>query len=225
MNICFVFCFVVFDFDGMLIDSVFDIYVMVNVVLWLYWVLFLMLDQVCSFIGGGVDLLWWCVIVVIGMLVDVYCDLVVFFMICYYDVSVLMCFYFNVIEVLGVLVDCGYFLVICINKFLGLIKVIFGYFGIVGMFVIIIGGDSLLQKKFDFVFLCVVFVGLGLDFQVGFYVGDSEFDVECVVNIDVLFFLYICGYCKILIEQMWYSVNFDDYVYLFVLIDQCVLVG
>ena len=66
MNVCFAPCPVVFDLDGTLIDSAPDIHACVNTVLRINGTRPLTLDQVRSFIGGGVDLLWRRVIAASG---------------------------------------------------------------------------------------------------------------------------------------------------------------
>ncbi|MTH63608.1 phosphoglycolate phosphatase [Paracoccus shanxieyensis] len=225
MNTCLAPCPVVFDLDGTLIDSAPDIHATVNAVLRLHRVPPLTLDQVRSFIGGGVDLLWRRVIAATGMSVDAHRDLVASFMTRYHDASALTRLYPNVTEALGVLADRGHPLAICTNKPLGPTKAILGHFGIVGMFATIIGGDSLPQKKPDPAPLRAAFAGLGSDPQAGLYVGDSEFDAECAVNTDVPFLLYTRGYRKTPIEQMRHSANFDDYAHLPALIDQRAPVG
>ena len=73
MNVCLSPCPIVFDLDGTLIDSAPDIHACVNTVLDQHRAPLLTLDQVRSFIGGGVDVLWqlfatgWLIIVAVAI--------------------------------------------------------------------------------------------------------------------------------------------------------------
>ncbi|MFD2842642.1 HAD hydrolase-like protein [Paracoccus cavernae] len=58
MNTCLAPCPIVFDLDGTLIDSAPDIQSAANFVLADHDIASLTLDQIRSFIGGGVDILW-----------------------------------------------------------------------------------------------------------------------------------------------------------------------
>ncbi len=221
MNTCLAPCPVVFDLDGTLIDSAPDIHATVNAVLRLHHVRPLTLDQVRSFIGGGVDLLWRRVIAATDLPIEAHRDLVASFMTRYHAATALTRLYPNVTEALGTLADRGYPLGICTNKPLGPTRAILDHFGITGLFRVIIGGDSMAQKKPDPAPLRAAFQALGGDPARlrALYVGDSEFDAECAANTGVPFLIYTHGYRKSAIEDMAFTASFDDYAQLPLLVE------
>ncbi|ABL72089.1 phosphoglycolate phosphatase [Paracoccus denitrificans] len=227
MNICFAPCPVVFDLDGTLIDSVPDIHACVNAVLRLHGVAPLTLDQVRGFVGGGVDLLWRRVIGTTGLPAEAHRDLVASFMTRYHDATGLTRLYPNVTEALGILADRGYPLGLCTNKPLGPTRAILDHFGIAHLFGMVIGGDSLPQRKPDPAPLRAAFAGLGADplKPRGVYVGDSEFDEECASNTGVPFLLFTHGYRKTPVEQMAHHGTFDDFAHLPLLVEETSAVG
>ncbi|WP_423211652.1 phosphoglycolate phosphatase [Paracoccus yeei] len=222
MNTCLAPCPVVFDLDGTLIDSAPDIHAAVNAVLRLNKTAPLTLDQVRSFIGGGVDLLWRRVIAATSLPLEAHRDLVASFMTRYHQATALTRLYPHVPEALGHLADRGYPLGICTNKPMGPTRAILDHFGISGLFSIVIGGDSLPQRKPDPAPLHAAFAALGAHPQQlrGLYVGDSEFDAECAENANVPFLLYTRGYRKGAIEQMRFVQHFDDYATLPLLVEE-----
>lgn len=222
MNTCLAPCPVVFDLDGTLIDSAPDIHAAVNAVLRLNQARPLTLDQVRSFIGGGVDLLWRRVIAATGLPMDAHRDLVASFMTRYHEATALTRLYPNVTEALGQLADRGYPVGICTNKPLGPTRAILDHFGIASLFRVIIGGDSLPQRKPDPAPLRAAFAGLGADPAAprGLYVGDSEFDMECARNTGVPFLIFTQGYRNTALEDMAFQSSFDDFAALPLLIEE-----
>ncbi|WP_134681372.1 phosphoglycolate phosphatase [Paracoccus ravus] len=213
MNTCLAPCPVVFDLDGTLIDSAPDIHATVNAVLRLHGVAPLSLDTVRSFIGGGVDMLWRRVVSAAGLPVEAHRELVASFMVRYHDATSLTRIFPNAVAALGVLADRGHGLGICTNKPLGPTRAILEHFGIASLFHVIIGGDSLPQRKPDAAPLHAAFLGLGADPRQprGFFVGDSEFDAECAVNAGVPFLLFSGGYRKAGLEELNSLAHFDDH--------------
>lgn len=222
MNTCLAPCPVVFDLDGTLIDSVPDIHAAVNAVLRLHQVQPLTLDQVRSFVGGGVELLWQRVIAATGLPGDAHRDLIASFMTRYHDATGLTRLYPNVAEVLGILADRGYPLGICTNKPIGPTRAVLEHFGMTSLFRSVIGGDSLPQKKPDPAPLRATFAALGADPQHirGIFVGDSEFDAETAANAELPFLLFSGGYRKTPTDQMYNSAVFDDHAALPALVEE-----
>lgn len=221
MNTCLAPCPVVFDLDGTLIDSAPDIHATVNAVLRLHHSRPLTLDQVRSFIGGGVDLLWRRVIAATDLPLEAHRDLVASFMTRYHEATALTRLYPNVTEALGQLADRGYPLGICTNKPLGPTQAILEHFGIARLFATVIGGDSLPQRKPDPAPLRAALAGLGADPAAprGLYVGDSEFDMECAQNTGVPFLIFTQGYRNTALENMAFHASFDDFARLPLLVE------
>ncbi|CAM3202075.1 phosphoglycolate phosphatase [Paracoccus aminovorans] len=227
MNVCFAPCPVVFDLDGTLIDSAPDIHASVNAVLRLRGVRPLTLDQVRGFIGGGVDLLWRRVIGATALPVEAHRDLVASFMTRYHEATGLTRLYPNAVEALGILADRGYPLGLCTNKPMAPTRAVLEHFGIAGLFGVVIGGDSLPQRKPDPAPLRAAFLALGADPETprGLYVGDSEFDEECARNAGIPFLLYTRGYRKLPVDRMLHRASFDDFARLPLLVEEAAAVG
>lgn len=222
MNTCMAPCPVVFDLDGTLIDSAPDIHATVNAVLRLHGTRPLTLDQVRSFIGGGVDVLWRRIVAATDLPIEAHRDLVASFMTRYHHATALTRLYPHVTESLGVLADRGYPLGICTNKPMGPTRAILDHFGIAGIFGAVVAGDSLPQKKPDPAPLLAAFHQLGGDplRPHGIYVGDSEFDAECARNTVVPFLLFTHGYRNTPLDDMICTASFDDFAALPLLVEE-----
>lgn len=213
MNVCFAPRPIVFDLDGTLIDSAPDIHAAVNAVLRENGTPKLTLDQVRSFIGGGVDVLWQKVRRATGLPETSHTDLVAGFMSRYHDATGLTQLFPGVLDALGNLADRGHPLGICTNKPMGPTKAILDHFGIRSVFQTIVGGDSLPEKKPDPAPLLLAFSGLGADPRKpdGIYVGDSEFDAECARRANVPFLIYSKGYRMTPIAELPHLAQFADF--------------
>ena len=227
MNTCSAPRPVVFDLDGTLIDSAPDIHACVNAVLRLRGVRPLTLDQVRGFVGGGVDLLWRRIIGATGLPIEAHRDLLASFMTRYHDATGLTRLYPNVIEALGTLADRGYPLGLCTNKPLAPTHAVLEHFGIAPLFSVVIGGDSLPQRKPDPAPLRAAFAALGANPETprGIYVGDSEFDEECARNAGIPFLLFTKGYRKPPVEQLQFLSSFDDFTRLPLLVEDAAALG
>lgn len=221
MNVCAAPCPIVFDLDGTLIDSAPDIHAAVNAVLREHGGSQLTLDQVRSFIGGGVDVLWQKVVRATHLDPKRHGELVAAFMTRYHDATSLTRLFPNVLETLGVLADRGYPLGICTNKPLGPTRSVLEHFGILGLFGTIIGGDSMAEKKPHPAPLRAALVALGAnpDQPRALYVGDSEYDATCAAGVPVPFLIYSRGYRHTPIEQLPHHAAFDDFAGLPLLVE------
>ncbi|RMC32988.1 phosphoglycolate phosphatase [Paracoccus alkanivorans] len=221
MNVCMAPCPVVFDLDGTLIDSAPDIHACVNAVLREFHVPPLTLDQVRSFIGGGVELLWKKIVAATHTDPGKQQDMLAAFMARYHTATSLTRLFPNVEETLGILADRGHPLGICTNKPLRPTEAILDHFGIRALFGHIIGGDSLAEKKPDPAPLRAALAGLGAHPEApqAVFVGDSEFDAACAAAVPVPFVIYSHGYRQTPIDQLPHLAAFDDFTALLGLIE------
>lgn len=221
MNVCMTPCPIVFDLDGTLIDSAPDIHACVNAVLREFHVSPLTLDQVRSFIGGGVEVLWRKVIRATNTDPERMRDMLSAFMTRYHTATALTRLFPNVRETLEILTDRGHPLGICTNKPLQPTEAILGHFDIRNLFGEIIGGDSLPEKKPDPAPLRAALTGLGThpENPQAIYVGDSEFDAHCAAAVPVPFMIFSRGYRQTPITELPHTAEFDDFTALPALIE------
>lgn len=213
MNVCLAPCPIVFDLDGTLIDSAPDIHACVNEVLGWHGTRLLTLDQVRSFIGGGVDVLWQKIIAAQELQDDRKPDYIAAFMTCYQDATQLTRLFPNVVQVLETLADRGHPLGICTNKPLAVTQAILEHFGVAQMFGCVIGGDSVPERKPHPAPLRAALQGLGADptQPKAIYVGDSEFDAACAAAVPVPFLVYTRGYRQTPADELPHLAAFDDF--------------
>lgn len=213
MNVCLAPCPIVFDLDGTLIDSAPDIHACVNEVLGRHGTRLLTLDQVRSFIGGGVDVLWQKIIAAQELQDDRKPDYIAAFMTCYQDATQLTRLFPNVVQVLETLADRGHPLGICTNKPLAVTQAILAHFGVAQLFGCVIGGDSVPERKPHPAPLRAALQGLGADSTQpkAIYVGDSEFDAACAAAVPVPFLVYTRGYRQTPVDELPHLAAFDDF--------------
>lgn len=213
VNTCLAPCPIVFDLDGTLIDSAPDIQSAANFVLADHDIASLTLDQIRSFIGGGVDILWEKIIAATGMDPADHGKLVAAFMQLYHTATSLTGFFPGVREALETLAERGHPLGICTNKPLGPTMAIVEHLGIAPLFSFVIGGDSLPEKKPDPAPLRAAFAGLGADPKnpKGIYVGDSEYDAICASRVPVPFLIFTLGYRQTPVEELPHASSFDHF--------------
>lgn len=200
---------VVFDLDGTLIDSAPDICGIANRLLAARGVAPITLAEARGFIGNGAAVFIARMRAAraipdseqTALLADFIAD---------YDAAVgLTTLYPGVREALAQLVTEGHVLGICTNKPARPARAVLDHFGLTSLFGVIIGGDSLPQRKPDPAPLHAAFAALAPGPQV--YVGDSEVDADTATAADVPFLLFTEGYRKSALDSIRHAAAFDDH--------------
>lgn len=206
-------CPIIFDLDGTLIDSAPDIHACVNAVLEQNAIATLSLEQIRSFVGGGVDLLWTRVIAARDIDPAQRTALTTAFMIRYHDAHALTKLYPGVPEALAALAKAGHPLGICTNKPLEPTHTALRHFGLDKLMKTVVGGDSLPQKKPDPAPLRLAMEQMGVTAArpSALYVGDSEFDAHCAAAVPVPFLIFSGGYRKTPISELPHQQKFDHF--------------
>lgn len=206
-------CPIVFDLDGTLIDSAPDIHACANAVLDQNRLQLLSLNQVRSFIGGGVDLLWNRIIVALDIDSTMRPLLVSAFMARYQKATNLTALYPGVIDALTSLSNTGHPIGLCTNKPMEPTKAALQHFGLAEFMSTIVGGDTLPQMKPDPAPLRFALQQMGVtgDQPRALYVGDSEFDANCAAAVQVPFLIFSGGYRNTPIAELPHLHAFDHF--------------
>ncbi|ODT60041.1 MAG: phosphoglycolate phosphatase [Paracoccus sp. SCN 68-21] len=204
-------CPIVFDLDGTLIDSAPDIHACVTAVLRQHHITPLPLPRVRSFIGGGVELLWSRIIAACSIDPVHRPALIAAFMARYHDATALTRMFPSVIEALGRLADAGHPMGICTNKPMGPTLQVLDHFGLSHLFPVVVGGDTLPQKKPDPAPLRLALERLGTVDGQALFVGDSAFDAHCATAVPVPFLLYSGGYRLSPVAELPHDGIFDHF--------------
>lgn len=213
MSVCHAPVPIVFDLDGTLIDSAPDIHACVNTVLDGHDVPGLTLDEVRSFIGGGVEVLWRKIGAARRLPDDRAADYIAAFMECYHTANGLTRVFPGVVTALNTLAERGHSLGICTNKPHSVTSAILDHLDLMPMFGVVIGGDSLPERKPHPAPLRAALHALGAHPETpeGFYVGDSEFDASCAAAVPIPFLIYSEGYRQTPVSQLPHLASFDDF--------------
>jgi phosphoglycolate phosphatase len=208
---------IVFDLDGTLVDSAPDIAAAANRVLSEMDHAPLPVPLLTSFIGHGIPRL-------IGRVIE-HLDLdpalqrrMTARMLSHYAKrpAELTRPYPGVVAALTELRDAGYIMGVCTNKYRGLSVQVLDALGLAPFFGVVIGGDSLPQKKPDPAPLHAAFDAL--DATPFLYVGDSEVDAETARAAALRFGLFTCGYRSTPVADLPHSFAFDDFAALSALV-------
>ena len=200
---------IIFDLDGTLIDSAPDIHLACNAVLSDLGMGPVTLAQVRGFVGHGAGVLVQRLITAVGLPQTDHAAILAAFLARYETAVHLTRLYPGVRGALDRLRGAGWQMGLCTNKPLAPTRAVLAHLGLVGDFAVVIGGDSLAQRKPDPAPLRATLAGLGADRAL--FVGDSEVDAETAQRAALPFALYTEGYRKTPIAQLPHDMAFSDF--------------
>lgn len=200
---------IVFDLDGTLIDSAPDLHAALNRVLAEQGAGPVTLDQTRGFIGHGIAHLVQAARRACGIDPAREAAMTASMFTHYMAAPARLSRpYPGVIACLEALQAQGHPLGLCTNKAIAPTRVILKELGLERFFPVVIGGDSVPQKKPDPAPLLAAFAPLGAPH---FYVGDSEVDAETARAAGVRFALHTEGYRKAPPSELAHAFAFDDF--------------
>jgi phosphoglycolate phosphatase len=203
-------CAVIFDLDGTLIDSAPEIHAATNRALAREGLPDLTRAQVRSFIGAGVGVLLQRCLAALGRTDDaLHGRLTQHFMADYETRFALTTLYPGVAEMLAALAAAGHPMAICTNKPAGPTRAVLAHFGIIHHFPVIVGGDTLPQRKPDPAPLRHAHALLGR--PPALFIGDSEVDAETAHATPLPFGLFTGGYRAAAIADLAPAMVFDTH--------------
>ncbi len=204
-------CAVIFDLDGTLIDSAPEIHAAVNRALGTEGLPDLTAAQVRSFIGSGVSVLLARCLIALGKdgTGPLHDRLTASFMADYETRFGLTTLYPGVTEMLQTLARAGYRLGICTNKPAVPTRAVLHHFNLLSFFAVIVGGDTLPQRKPDPAPLRHAHDLIGGGPAV--FVGDSEVDAETAHATPLPFALFTGGYRTASVADLGPAIAFDDH--------------
>ena len=199
----------IFDLDGTLIDSAPDIHAAINMLFSRHDMPTFTYDQVRGFVGNGVGILLERCLKALDLPHDdkLHADLMVEFIDIYETAHDLTTLYPGVAAALLEL--SVHPMAICTNKPEGPTVAVLNHFGLSHHFPVIIGGDTLPQRKPDPAPLLAAIKQLGQTNLL--FIGDSEVDAETAARAQVPFVLYSGGYRKAAPETLGATAIFDDW--------------
>ena len=200
---------IVFDLDGTLVDSAPDLHVALNKVLAGEGAAPVTLAETAGFIGHGIPHLVGLARAARGLPPAREADMTAAMFRHYLAApAALTRPYPGVTQALEALAAAGFRLGLCTNKALAPTEEILGTLDLRRHFAVVIGGDSLTQKKPDPAPLRATFAPLG---QPHLYIGDSEVDAATAAAADVPFGLFARGYRKTPVADLPHRLAFDDF--------------
>lgn len=211
---------VIFDLDGTLVDSAPDIHAALNLTLAEEGAEPLTLSQVVSFIGNGVSVLIDRVMAARSEAPEAarHKDLHDRFMGHYNaNPATLTTLYPGAEAALRTLAGAGWQIGLCTNKPQGPSREILASLGVLELFGVVIGGDSLPVRKPD----PAPLLAAANAFSDGpvLYVGDSEVDAATAVAADLPFALFTEGYRKTPVHDLPHHAIFSHFDELPALLD------
>ncbi|MEX0349190.1 MAG: phosphoglycolate phosphatase [Paracoccaceae bacterium] len=200
---------IVFDLDGTLIDSVPDLAAAVNRTLKMHGVAELDLPTITGFVGNGLPKLVERVMTHCRMDMSRHGEITQVTLDNYMRASTeRTVLYPGVRDMLEKFRASGHALGICTNKPEGATHQVLDALDLSRFFAVVVGGDTLPQRKPDPAPLLHVFERLGTGPQ--FYVGDSEVDAETAQRAQVPFALFTEGYRKTPVSALPHQIAYDD---------------
>lgn len=201
----------VFDLDGTLIDSAPQIHAAADKVFSTIGLPPFPYATVRGFIGNGVAVLVARLMAYQGLEPDpaLQAALVADFIRTYEIAFDLTTLYPGVVPALDTLSAVGFRLAICTNKPLGPTHAVLRHFGLDHLFPVVIGGDSLPQRKPDPAPLRAALDQLGAGKAL--FIGDSEVDAETSLSAGVPFGLFTRGYRTAPPESLGAKLLFDSH--------------
>jgi phosphoglycolate phosphatase len=202
---------IVFDLDGTLIDSAPDIHAAANKVFTANGLQPFPFAVVKGFIGNGVGVLVARLLQSQGLdpAGKLHSDLVAQFIHLYEDAFDLTAVYPGALEALDALAAQGHRLGLCTNKPAGPARAVLRHFGLDKHMAVLIGGDSLPQRKPDPAPLLAALAALGP--RPALFVGDSEVDAETAERAGVAMALFTEGYRKAPADSLGAKLIFSDF--------------
>jgi len=201
----------VFDLDGTLIDSAPDIHACANKIFESNGLQPFAFDVVKGFIGNGVGVLVSRLLQSRGLAGDgaLHAAMVGDFVSIYEEAFDLTRLYPGVLDALDDLAAAGHPLGICTNKPEVPARAALRHFGLDRHMRVVIGGDSLPQRKPDPAPLLTALAALGN--RRALFVGDSEVDAATAHAAGVSLALYTEGYRKAPVDSLGAKLVFDDF--------------
>lgn len=211
----------VFDLDGTLIDSAPQIHAAANFVFGSKGLPDSSPQTVRGFIGNGVEVLVSRLMAHQGLAQDdgLHAELVGSFIKIYEEAFDLTTLYPGVQAMLADLAARGYGLGICTNKPEGPTRAVLRHFGLAPLFGVVVGGDTLPQRKPDPAPLQAALAGFAPGKAL--FVGDSEVDAETAARAAVPFALFTGGYRTAAADSLGARLIFDDHAALPGLVAHC----
>lgn len=202
---------IVFDLDGTLIDSAPDIHAAANKVFTANGLQPFPFAVVKGFIGNGVGVLVSRLLQSQGYEPEgaLHRDLVAQFISLYEDAFDLTAVYPGVLEAFDALAAQGHRLGLCTNKPAGPARAALRHFGLDKHMAVLIGGDSLPQRKPDPAPLLAALQAMGPG--PALFVGDSEVDAETAQRGGVALALFTEGYRKAPADTLGAKLIFSDF--------------
>ena len=201
----------VFDLDGTLIDSAPDIHAAANRVFGAHGHAPFDFETVRGFIGNGVGVLVSRLLAHCGLPSEgpLHQTMVAEFIALYEDAFTLTRLYPGVAEALDALAAARHPMAICTNKPAAPAQAALRHFGLDRFFPVVIGGDTLPQRKPDPAPLRAALAGLGATHAL--FVGDSEVDAATAEAAAVPLALFTQGYRTTPVEALPAKLVFDGH--------------
>lgn len=201
---------IVFDFDGTLVDSAPDIAASANRMLSDFGQPPLPVAQIASFVGRGIPHLVRRVIDTCGLDAAMHARMTEALLIHYTaQPAELTRPYAGATDALTALRAQGHSLGICTNKHHALSVQILEALNLARFFDVVVGGDTLSERKPDPAPLRLAFKSLP-DSQ-RLYIGDSEIDAQTAEAAGVTFGIFTQGYRQTPVDQLPHAFSFNRY--------------